>query len=207
MTRCGPAEHDGEIMRELTYKVPFDRLTKLSRSLGRKAIAGIWWKTSLLLALFVAVVIFLLTYIQTVTAFMASIGIPSGARPYGFYVALAVVSVLFMVSSRMIRRTQVGETKARVDFDQTIHLVQDDGGIRIGTEDIEFYLKWSGISQLLLEPDGVVISHGNLFWLILDTAFASPSERLDFIRDVYNRLSDRARAISEKQLRPVLGGA
>jgi hypothetical protein len=60
---------------------------------------------------------------------------------------------------------------------------------------------------LLIEPDGIVVSHGALFWLIPDVAFASPAERLEFISEIYGRLSNRARSISEHQIRPVLESA
>jgi hypothetical protein len=57
---------------------------------------------------------------------------------------------------------------------------------------------------MLIERDGIVVSHGNLFFLIPDRAFANPAERLSFIRDVYGRLSESARTLSEKFVRPAL---
>src|SRR6185503_18588807 len=100
--------------------------------------------------------------------------------------------VVFFLCLRLTKKSQARYLKQRANFDLVARLVQDGNGIRIGTETIEYYLKWAGISQLLIEPDGVVLSHGTLFWLIPDAAFASPAERLGFIRDVYGRLSDAA---------------
>jgi hypothetical protein len=77
-------------------------------------------------------------------------------------------------------------------------------GLRFATEEVEHYLKWRGISQLLLDRDGVIFSHGNLFFLIPDRAFASSEDRLAFIRDVHERLGERARALSEKHVSVVL---
>lgn len=191
-------------MRELTYKLPATRLAKLGRSMARKAFARTWWATWLLLALYLAVLFGLVHYVRRVTDLMASIGIPSA---YGFFAALAVTVVLFLLSAGIIRGFRLRVMRTRANFDNTVRLVQDDHGIRIGTDSIEFYLKWAGISQLLIEPDGVVVSHGAMFWLIPNVAFASPAERLEFISEIYGRLSDRARSISEHQIRPVLEGA
>ena len=96
------------------------------------------------------------------------------------------------------------ETQARANFQSEIRLRQDDGGIRIATDEIEYYLKWRGISQMLMEHDGVVVSHGSLFFLIPDSAFADSEERNAFVRDVFGRLGEEARSRSEKSMRPVL---
>jgi hypothetical protein len=105
-----------------------------------------------------------------------------------------------------LQRKQV---KSLVDFDQniTVRLTTDEGGLRIAQEAIEYYLKWQGISQMLVEHDGVVIgSHGILFFLVPDAAFADAGQRLAFIRDVYGRLGDKARSASDKYIRPMLDG-
>jgi hypothetical protein len=60
---------------------------------------------------------------------------------------------------------------------------------------------------MLLERDGVVLSHANLFFLVPNTAFASPEERLSFIREIYGHLSEKARAISAKHIQPALATA
>jgi len=52
--------------------------------------------------------------------------------------------------------------------------------------------------------DGVVVSHGALFFIVPDAAFAGAGDRLAFIREVYSRLSDNARSISEKHVRAAL---
>jgi hypothetical protein len=83
-------------------------------------------------------------------------------------------------------------------------LIQDDGGIHIVSSAIDYYIKWAGITRLFIEPDGVVITHGILFWFVPDNAFPSPADRLGFVRDVYSRLSDEARAISEGEIKPLL---
>jgi hypothetical protein len=55
-----------------------------------------------------------------------------------------------------------------------------------------------------MEHDGVAVSHGSLFFLIPDGAFADLQERNAFIRDVFGRLGAEARARSEAFVRPVL---
>lgn len=87
--------------------------------------------------------------------------------------------------------------KERATFNATIRLAQDEGGLRFATEEIEYYLKW-------LDHDGVIVSHGNLFLLVSDRAFVSPEDRLGFICELYGRLGERARAISDKHVGAVL---
>lgn len=193
-------------MRELTYTVRFNRLTKLSRSMGRKAFPRAWWAKWLVLAIYLCVLIAFTVYTDAIFDFLASIGMPRSILPYGYFVLIAMAFAVFMLGFFLIRKSLVKEARARVNFDLAVHLVQDGDGIHIATDNIEYYLKWPGISQLLIEPDGVVISHGALFWLIPNTAFANPADRLGFIRDVYARLNDRARSISESHLRLLLEG-
>jgi hypothetical protein len=60
---------------------------------------------------------------------------------------------------------------------------------------------------MLMERDGVVVSHGNLFFLVPDSAFVDTQERNGFVRDVFGRLGEEARSRSESSVRPVLGTA
>jgi hypothetical protein len=186
------------MQRELSYQVPFKRLSKLGRLMCRKAFPTmqlIW----LLLAFYVAAIIGLVVFGKTLNEWFTAVGISYG-------VELLFVSLVLLALAGLwgLRRLQARQVKARVDFDQVIRLIQDDGGLRFATEDTEFYFKWRGISQLLLVHDGVVVSHGALFFLVPDTAFADVGDRLSFIREVYSRLSDNARSISEKHVRAVL---
>lgn len=103
---------------------------------------------------------------------------------------------------RVLRRFRLGQLKGRANF--SIRLEQDDGGLRFVADEVEHYLKWRGIGRILVEHDGVVVSHRNLFFLVPDAAFAGAEERLSFIRDVYDHLNASARAISEKHVRAVL---
>jgi len=58
-----------------------------------------------------------------------------------------------------------------------------------------------------MERDGVAVSHGSLFFLIPDRAFANVQERNAFVDEVFGRLGAEARGRSEKHMRPVLGAA
>jgi hypothetical protein len=68
---------------------------------------------------------------------------------------------------------------------------------------MEYYLKWQGISLLKPEPDGVAVSDGIMFWFIPYTAFDSPEDGRAFIGDVYGRLSQEAKSLSEKRVQAV----
>ncbi len=190
------------MQRELTYHVPFERLVKLSRSAGRKVYPHIRWLVWLLIALMIPVIAFLYAFGDEIRDVAEDDGIPFATE-----LAFLAVFLIFIVGLRFLRRYQLRLMKDRTNFDQIVRLNQDDGGVRLSTDGVEYYLKWPGVTQMLLERDGVVLSHGNLFFLVPNTAFASPEERLSFIREIYGHLSEKARAISEKHLQPALGPA
>ena len=186
------------MQRELSYQVPFKRLRKVGRLVCRKAFP-IWQLMGLLLAIYFAGIFGLIAFSNTLNQWLAAVGIPHGTDLlFGSLVVLTLASIWGLC------RLQVNRFKVRVNFDQIVRLTQDDSGLRFATDDTEFYFKWRGISQLLLVRDGVVVSHGALFFIVPDTAFAGASDRLAFIREVYSRLSDHARSISEKHVRAAL---
>jgi len=185
--------------RDLTYQLPFERLTKLSRVASRKAYPKLWWLTWLWIALTLAIVIAIVIYADALQDRLDAVGIPFGPS-----LLLIATGALFLAGGYLLRRLRFAEAKGRVTFNATIRMTQDDGGLRFATQEVEHYLKWRGISQILLDHDGVIVSHGNLFFLIPDRAFAGSDERLAFIRDVYGRLGDRARSISAKHVGSVL---
>jgi len=187
------------MQRELTYHVPFERLIKLSRSAGRKTYPGVRWVAWLLIALMIPVLAFIYAFSEEISDMAEDEGIPFGAE-----LMFVIVGLIFLGGVLLLRRYRLRLLKTRANFDQVVRLKQDDGGLHVITDDIEYYLKWQGLTQMLLERDGVVVSHGNLFFLIPDKAFASAAERLSFIRDVYGRLSESARALSQKHIVPAL---
>src|SRR5215510_6363985 len=188
------------MQRELTYHVPFERLVKLSRSAGYKMNPHIRWLRWLLIAVVISIFVFLYAYGDEIRDVAEDEGIP-------FATELAAIGVflVFAVALRLLRRYQQLLMKNRFNFDQIVRLNQDDGGVRLSTDGVDYYLKWPGVTQMLLERDGVVLSHANLFFLVPNTAFASPEERLSFIREIYGHLSEKARAISKEHVQPALG--
>ncbi len=183
--------------RGLTYQMPFERLRKLGRKSGRKAYPFLWGMKWLLVGLVLAVLILVTVFDDALQRWQASVGLP----PFSVFV---VILVVYIAAFLVLRRVGLRQTKARANFQSDVHLSRDDGGIRIATDEIEYYLKWQGISQMLMEHDGVVVSHGNLFFLIPDSAFVDNQERNAFVRDVFGRLGEEARSRSEKSMRPVL---
>jgi len=183
------------MQRELTYQIPFERLRKLSRAAARKAYPKLWWLTWLWVALVLAAVFVIAFFADALQDRFDAVGIQFG--PTLLFVAVAAVSLGI---AYLLRRLRIAEVKSRATFNATITMKQDEGGLRFITEEVEHYLKWRGLSQMLLDRDGVVVSHGNLFFLIPDRAFAGPEDRLAFIREVYGRLGERARSISEKHV-------
>jgi len=189
------------MQRELHYQVPFDVLAKIGRSAGRKAYRSAWYLNWLLIASFLVAVVLLIVFGDALDRSMRRAGIS-----YSVEASFILVCVLMIAAVLWLRRFTRGRAKARTDYDQTIHFTQDDGGLRFATAEIETYLKWQGITQLLVEHNAVVVSHANLFYVVPNSAFASADARIEFIRDVYGRLSDKARAISERYVRAAIGG-
>jgi hypothetical protein len=147
-------------------------------------------------AIYWAVLLGLIFYGNALEKWTQRAGIPFG-REFTFVGVAALALTGFM----LLRRLNIAQVKSRIDFNHTIRLTKDDGGLRIATDAIEHYLKWQGITQMLVEHDGVVVSHGNLFFLVPDSSFSNAGERLAFIGDVYGHLSEKARSISEKHVR------
>jgi hypothetical protein len=188
------------MQRELTYHVPLARLRRLSRSAARKAYPSVRLLTWVVVVLFALLVSGVVVYGNKLRGWLEDdLGIPFGLELLFIGAALA-----FLASILLLRRHQISLIKRRADFDHPVRMTQDNGGLRFATPGIEYYVKWPGVSQLLLEHDGVVVSCGNLFFLVPDRAFAGATDRLAFIRDVYGRLSENARKISERHVRSAL---
>lgn len=185
--------------RELQYHMPFERLQKLSRTASRKAFSASWWRFWLLIAL-----CFVLLAVLHVLDYEGRLAQATGIPPW---VWLSLLGAFLFGGLVWIRRHGKRQMKARVDFDSAVRLRQDHGGLRFATPEIEYYLKWGGIGQMMVEPDGVVVSHGSMFFLIPNSAFADKAERDAFVRDVYGRLNEAAVERSEKFIRPLLGAA
>ncbi len=177
--------------RALSYHVPLKRLSKLGRSAGRKVYRTVWVLTWLWLALYLGLIAGFARYGD---AFFKKNGIGDQA------IFLSML-LIFFVGLRVIFGMRVKQLQERADFNESVNFTQDDNGLRFATSGVEYYLKWKGISQLLLEPDGVVVSHGNLFWLVPYSAFLNHEEGLAFARDVFDHLNEKSKTRSEPFVR------
>ena len=186
-------------MQDLTYHLPYERLQKLGRAMGRKAYRRSWSGRRALFALFFAGLAAIIIFTEEVDGWFASMGIPAGGTAVIF-----VLLAIFLYGLMRLRKAQCRELQSRVNFDQAVHLTREAEGVRIGTQEIEYFIRWPGITQMLMEPDGVVLSHGSLFFLVPDSAFATAAGRNAFIRNVYARLGDEAKAKSEPEIGAVL---
>lgn len=182
--------------RELTYRVPFERLMKLSRSMSRKAFGPIWW------AMWAWVGAFLVACLLA-----PSIERHPGLRDWPKGVTFVILLAVFFAGLWLILVLSRKQSRKRADYDGEARFRQDSGGLRIATNDIEYYLKWRGIAQVLIEPDGLVVSHGNLFFLVPNTAFASLAERDALIREIFRNLGPDAKDRSIAHVRPLLASS
>jgi len=157
----------------------------------------LWASRWLLLGSFFVLLLAVGWFDEVIQRWQASLGLPP-------LTALVALLVIYAAAILLLRRSALRQTKARANFQSDVRLRRDDGGIRIATDEIEYYLKWQGISQMFMEPDGVVVSHGNLFFLIPDSAFVDSQERNAFVGDIFGRLREETRSRSERSMRPVL---
>ncbi len=183
--------------RELTYQVPFKRLSKLGRSAGRKAYRNIWvatwsWIGGMGAAYFLAL------YFRGFEALANATGINEGAL-------ILTWAVVFFGGLIVLRRWGRGQVKTRADFDSVISFRKTDAGLRFATREVEYLLKWPGIAQILQEPDGVVVSHGSLFFLVPDSAFQDEAERSALVREIYAQLGPEAKARSVDAVKRMTG--
>jgi hypothetical protein len=183
--------------RELTYQMPFERLVRLSRSASRKAHATSWFGYLAAIGLFCTALALIMIYDEAVQDWQRSVGLP-------WFAAFAIIVVVYVAALWTLRRYALRQMKGRANYDSDVRMRQDDGGLRFVTDQVEYYLKWPGISQMLMEKDGVAVSHGSLFFLIPNTAFTGLQERDAFVRAVFGRLGAEARARSEKHVGSVL---
>jgi hypothetical protein len=189
-------------MHELTYEIPFERLRKLSRAMGRRAFRGLWMLRWGLLIGYLACLLILGAYADRLEQALYARGIPGG-----YLIVLIAMTGIFLFAMFRLRKLQTREIKARANFCQTIRLTRDEAGIHIDTDEIAYHLKWRGIRQMLIEPDGVVLSHGSLFFLVPDSAFSGEADRNAFVCDVYAHLGDEAKAKSDPEVGAFLGAA
>ena len=186
--------------RELSYLMPFERLVKLSRSAGRKAYRTSWIGFWLIIGLFFAAIALLVVFDEPIQEWQASVGLP-------WFSAFVTLVVAYVAAFWMLRRFGLRQMKSRANYDSTVRMRQDDGGLRFATDQVEYYLKWPGISQMLMEHDGVAVSHGSLFFLVPNDAFSSLQERDAFVRDVFGRLGAEGQARSESHMRSLLNAS
>lgn len=183
--------------RELRYHMPFDRLQKLSRQASRKAFSTSWYAIWALLGGYFAILFLLFVFSDHLARLERETGIPW----WSWLVALIAMALLGM---GLLRRHGRKEMRARANYDSEVTLRQEPEGLRFATPDVEYFVKWNGMSQMMMVPDGVVVSHGSLFFLIPSTAFSDEGERIAFVRDVYSRLNPAAVERSEDFMRALI---
>jgi hypothetical protein len=187
------------VQRELNYKLSPEQLSALAPSVNRKVHGNLLGNSNLHWAVFLAVGSAASFYNVELSAWLRKVGVPVSQN------AAMVLMVLFAATALwQMRRLQREQLKKRAAPDTGVRMIQDEGGLRFATAASEYYLKWQGISQMSVEPSGVVVLSGGTYWLIPDGAFQDAAGRRAFIEDVYGRLSEEARAMSEKHVLPAL---
>jgi hypothetical protein len=189
------------VQRELNYKLSPEQLPALAASVNRKVHGNLLGNRNLHWAVFLAVGSAASFYNAELSAWLRKVGLPVSQN------AAVVLMVLFGATALwQMRRLQREQLKKRMASDPDVRMIQDEGGLQFGNATSEYYLKWQGIGQMLVEPGAVVILSGSTYWPIPDAAFQDAAGRWAFIQDVYGRLSEEAPSLSEKHVLPVLAG-
>lgn len=178
--------------RELSYQMPFKRLMKVSRMASRRAFAGSWRLLFLLVAAYFVAFGLIIAFPEPVADWLADHNLPAVAP---IFLLLAA----FFAGFWLLRRHGVKQMKQRADYDGVVRFREEQDGLRFATSDIDYLVKWRGLSQMILvETDGVLFSHGSLYFLVPIEAFHDTKERNELVRDVFARLSEEARERSGK---------
>lgn len=183
--------------REFTYSMPFERSVKLGKRLGRKAFRASHVALWMLIATYAAALGALVYLSDDLNRLEQEWGMPA-------FLWFALAICLWLLGVYLNRRSGLSIMKARADYDSPVRFRQEATGLRIATPQIEYFVKWHGLSQILLEPDGVVLSHGGLFFVVPNEAFTDFGERDAFVRDVFGRRSDEAKDRSKAFVRVLI---
>jgi len=187
--------------RELTYHMPFERLVKISRMASRRAFSSSWWLLAGFFAVYLVALGLVIAFARPLNDWLAVYGLPD-------VLPVAVVIAGFAIAFLWLRRRGLNQARLRADYDSAVRFVQDNEGLRFATPEVEYFIRWQGISQMmLLEGEGLMFSHGNLFFLVPNEAFRDSQERDALAKDVFPRLSQTARDRSMTFIPPHLKGS
>lgn len=186
---------------ELTYKLSYEQAAKLCRVGRRKAFKSTRRMFLVLIAIGAAIGVTFSHFGDVLNNLMEKTGIPLKSFD------LMIIAALLLVISNFffMKKITTAKAKSRVDFDQSIKLTFEDEGLRIVSSEIEYLVKWQGIHQLFVVRGGIVVLAGNLLIAVPNVAFPTPVEKRAFLQDVYSHLSEKARALSEKEVHAVIG--
>lgn len=187
--------------RELTYHMPFERLVKISRMASRRAFSSSWWLLAAFFAIYVVALGLVIAFSRPLDDWLAIYGLPN-------FLPVAAVVIGFAIAFWWLRRRGLNQSRERADYDSAVRFTQDGDGLRFATPEVEYFVKWQGISQMmLLDGEGLMFSHGNLFFLVPNEAFRDNEERDALAKDVFERLGPTSRNRSMKFIPPRLVGA
>jgi hypothetical protein len=185
----------------VTYTMPYARLRRLGRRGTRRSYPRVWYFTWSWIGLFFAGCLLISIFPARFNALVGEL-----VRLLGVTVGVAEILVfgllvgVFFAGIIVIQRLFHAEHAARINFDASITLAPSQGGLHFAGAEIDYILKWSGIHELLCEPDGIVVVCGGLFFLVPDRAFATVAARNAFLDHVAAHLTPEARARSETEL-------
>ena len=195
------SEHDN---LKLSYKVPYARIIKLSRSANRHTFRDIWLMSWALRLFFIAFALAIIAWPERAAEYLYMFNKAVGLPPEETWLPMFGIVGAFIGGLFALRHLQRKRLQQRVDFDETIHLTAEERGVRFESSTLDYFLKWAGIREIYMEPDGPVLAHGTFYFLIPNDAFASEQQRVGFLRHILARLEPEAREKSERQLADAL---
>ncbi len=194
---------NGESIK-LTYELPYARMRKLGRKANRKIFGDIQiiflaW-TLVFVLLFLSMEFWPTYAYKALSAITESLGLPPESSTLLIYIILFLYLLGFALLIWATRR----RVQKHVDFHDSVTLTTQDSGVCIETSSIAHLLKWKGIDEIFIEPDGPVLRSGVFFFLIPNKAFAGDAQRSAFLSNVLRHIGPDARERSERNLANVL---
>lgn len=97
-----------------------------------------------------------------------------------FVVHLLLMAIFTLGLGAIVHQMRAAQSR-RVGHTVNWKISADSDGLLYASRNLDYILRWAGIYQVLAEPEGIVIVHGNSYFFVPNEAFDSAAERQAFI--------------------------
>lgn len=188
----------------VTYLLPQSRLRRVARRGMRRSFSGFFVLTWVWIAVYIAALASFSVFSDEIVRFLRRTVVPMGVSvDAAVGILMAGLVAIFVAGLIFQRRLFRRELEQRINTTNEVVLAPIAGGVRIGSEAIEHHLRWAAIDQVLIEPDGLALVHGALFFFVPAAAFPSDQAFQAFRDYIIANMKPAALERSRKELRRV----